>query len=308
MRWKNKFHVYNIYYLFGAISVVFALAFFGSMFFLDLQDKRQELQLAAVASAFSEYSFVRDKSLSDITVNAKSAFVYDIARNKVLYDKNGDLVLPLASLTKLMTAYVARKRLGANTPVYISKQVILTEGDSGLIQGDVWNSGDLIDFMLTVSSNDAAVALSSAKGSRAEFIEKMNDVARGLGLTSMYFFNETGLDINAHQAGAYGSARDIAYLLAYISMTKPQWLEATTFPYFTSVSLTGLRYDAINTNSIIKDIPAFIGGKTGFTDLAGGNLAIVFDAGMGRPVVVVVMGSTKEGRFKDVLTIINQII
>ena len=62
---------------------------------------------------------------------------------------------------------------------------------------------------------------------------------------------------------------------------------------------------AVNTNERIADIPGLIGSKTGFTRLAGGNLVIAYDAGLNRPIVIAVLGSTRKGRFSDVTTLIN---
>jgi D-alanyl-D-alanine carboxypeptidase (penicillin-binding protein 5/6) len=133
----------------------------------------------------------------------------------------------------------------------------------------------------------------------------MNILVKNLGLGSLVFFNESGLDVDLNNAGAYGSARDIAHLFAYAILARPRVLEATTFDRFTSVSTTGLRYDAVNTNKIVNQIPGIMGSKTGFTDLAGGNLAVVFDSSIGHPVVVVVLGSTVDGRFDDVMRLVN---
>jgi len=272
-----------------------------------LQAKWQAEQLAAVASAMRS-EVVELKELPPVSVEAKSAIVYDVSTGKTLYAKESNEQLPLASLTKLVTALVADEVVGQGTKVVVSDKAVETEGESGLLVGDSWAERDLSDFMLTVSSNDAASVFAQARGQEEQFIVKMNILVQRLGLQSLIFFNESGLDKSEQQAGAYGSARDIAYLLAYITFTQPELLEATTFSGFTSVSATGLRYKAINTNKIVGQIPGLIGGKTGFTDLAGGNLAIVFDSGIGHPVAVVVLGSTVNGRFNDVMTLVNEVL
>ena len=66
----------------------------------------------------------------------------------------------------------------------------------------------------------------------------------------------------------------------------------------------GAYHEAFNTNELVGDIPNLLGSKTGFTDLAGGNLTIAFDAGFDRPIIITVLGSTREGRFDDVATLI----
>jgi D-alanyl-D-alanine carboxypeptidase (penicillin-binding protein 5/6) len=168
--------------------------------------------------------------------------------------------------------------------------------------------------MLITSSNDAAVAIAKYVGAvmkgkdeypRQAFIRLMNERARELGMTRTEFFDESGLDVSASQAGAYGSALDIARLLAFIVKKKPELIEATIRPYDTFTSLSGVTHAARNTNEAIPAIPSLIGGKTGYTDLAGGNLAIVFDRSINEPVVVIVLGSSKESRFSDIKTLVE---
>jgi len=67
----------------------------------------------------------------------------------------------------------------------------------------------------------------------------------------------------------------------------------------------GVEHTANNTNKALGEIPGLIAGKTGFTDLADGNLAIMFDAGVGHPVAVVVLHSSKDGRFEDVKRLVQ---
>ena len=84
----------------------------------------------------------------------------------------------------------------------------------------------------------------------------------------------------------------------------PDLLEATRYKTleFTSAQKT---YVAKNTNAVIDKIPNAIASKTGFTDLAGGNLVVAFDAGLNRPIIVSILGSSEEGRFTDVLRLIG---
>lgn len=293
--------------LIGIIASSLVLALLAVVMETGLRKTWQQKHVAAVLVAVQteEQSIVKT---FNVDVIARAVMVYDIKNERVLYSKNADAQLPLASVAKLVTALVADNQMGSSASIYISEQALATEGDSGLLVGDVWKERDLADFMLTVSSNDAATALASTYADTSQFIAQMNQFVQQLGLSSTVLFNESGLDVTSQQAGAYGSARDIANLLTYTILTKPEILEATTFTEFTSVSRTGLRYKAVNTNKIVGQIPGIIGGKTGFTDLAGGNLAIVFDASIGRPIAVVVLGSTIDGRFDDVLKLVNAII
>lgn len=291
-------------------GIVLSLIFLSALAFVMERSMRQAWQEDQVAAAILslQEEFTTPQREISASLQAQSAIVYDLRERKVLYSKNPDAQLPLASLTKLITALVAEREVGGMAPVTVTEEALMTEGESGLIAGDIWREQDISDFMLTVSSNDAATVLATLEGDTAGFVKSMNTFTKERGLATTVLLNESGLDVDLQQAGGYGSARDIANLLAYIVKAKPRLLEATAYPHFTSVSMTGAQYEAVNTNKIVSEIPGFIGGKTGFTDIAGGNLAIVFDAGIGHQIVIVVLGSTKEGRFTDVLQLVHQLI
>lgn len=251
----------------------------------------------------------------DISIVAKSAYVYDILENKVLYRKNETDQRPLASITKLMTALTALDLFPKDSDVTIRSEFLREEGDSGLVVNESWKLGDLIDFSLVGSSNDGARSVASVIGAfelkskdydlgRKEFIRKMNNKAQDIGLTQTYFVNESGLDIG-NTSGGYGSAVDVANLIKYILINKPEILEATTFGKI-NVSSNDKKHTAKNTNKNIGDIPGLIASKTGYTAMAGGNLAVAFDAGLGHPIIVVVLGSTEDGRFNDVKTLVKE--
>ncbi len=273
-----------------------------------LQAKWQKEQLAAAITSIKESAETDIKPLQNINIEARSAIVYDVQNRKVLYAKNPDTPMPLASITKLVTALVGNLNTTPISQLTITQEALKTEGDSGLLLGDIWLEKDLLDYMLTVSSNDAAAVFANNVMSRQEFILAMNNLVKQMGLESIKLRNESGLDLDKTTAGAYGSARDIALLMSYISVLDPNLLEATSLESFTVTSNTGKKYKAINTNKIVNAIPGLIGGKTGYTDLSGGNLAVVFDTGVGHYVVVVVLGSSREGRFEDVLKLVNAIL
>ncbi len=99
----------------------------------------------------------------------------------------------------------------------------------------------------------------------------------------------------------------MAILFEYIIENKPYLLEATAFDEL-SVPSNIAEHIAINTNKAINMIPNVIGSKTGFTDLSGGNLVVAFDAGIGHPIIVAVLGSTIDGRFEDMAQLVSSTI
>lgn len=251
----------------------------------------------------------KNNPFTKVNIVAKSALVWDVVQGRELFSKNADEPLPLASLTKLMTAVVTENELSDSQKVVITSQDLKPNGDSNLIVGDTWKVRDLRDFTLITSSNDGAFALAAVTENKENqqengFIEKMNQIAKSIGLTNSKFLNEHGLDINSDTGGAYGSAKDMALLFEYILKNHPDILEATRYKNLEFKSAQNT-YEAENTNIIIDKIPNLIASKTGFTDLAGGNLIIAFDAGLGRPIVISVLGSTEDGRFSDVLQLVE---
>ncbi len=243
-------------------------------------------------------------------LEAKAAYVFDIKEKRGLYAKNENVQLPLASLAKLMTALVALRNAPENELVTISENAVKKEGDSGLFIGEKWPLKNLIGLTLVSSSNDGAAAIAEAFNYRAgdetnaSFVEKMNYAARELGLKQTYFLNETGLDFDGTTSGAYGSAKDVSKLLINILSERPEIAEMTSYKEIVASSIKD-NHHATNTNRILDEIPGLLLSKTGYTDLAGGNLAVIFEVSAGRPIVAVVLGSTEEGRFSDMKKIIE---
>ncbi len=251
-----------------------------------------------------------------IDLRAKAAYVYDVRTGNVLFEKNATTRLPLASLTKVMTAVVARDIAPKDSIITVTSGALSADGDSGLKVGERWSLTNLLDFSLTSSSNDGARAVALALGavgktdpteeeSEIGFISHMNKKADELEMKNTYYFNETGLDETDVKGGAYGSAEDMGKLFSYILRTHPELLDATRNEIVRTTSLDNQIHTAHNTDTIVANIPGIKASKTGFTDLAGGNLIIAFDPELGRPIVISVLGSTAEERFTDVQRLVN---
>lgn len=249
---------------------------------------------------------VAPEAFADVRVEGKAAIVYDLATGEVLYEKNSRSQLPLASLTKLLTIYAASEALAPRATVTITDTALLSDGESGFMAGERFAFSDLAKIALVSSSNDATAAIAeSAALARATTNKNLlAGAASALGLAQTYALNGTGLDESTSVSGAYGSAKDIAVLAGKFLETAPEIARATVEPSYAIQSLDGVRHALPNTNQEIVRIPNALLSKTGFTDLAGGNLAVVYDAGIGHPVAVVVLGSSREGRFSDVNALI----
>lgn len=262
----------------------------------------------------------------DIVFGARAVYVYDLSEDRVLFAKNEDERLPLASITKLMTALTARDYMSESTIVTLNDDDLSTEGDSGLRPLERWRLGDLLQMMLLVSSNDATTAVGRLVGSggqdieasiaQARFVQMMNSTADELGFESLEFSNTSGLDIKeiendsvlVRHAGGFGSARDVAGLASLLWKKYPEVFEITAHKDARMVSQSDIVHSLINTNEITGKIPGLMASKTGYTDLAGGNLVVIFDISIGHPVVAVVLGSTQKGRFEDMKQIARTVV
>jgi len=249
--------------------------------------------------------------LTDLTLRADAAYVWDVAGQRALYKKNEGDTLPLASITKLMTALLAHELITDQTRVDVPLAAIQQSGNSGLLAGEELTVEELSQLALISSSNDAAYALGASVGAllgdrdpAQQFIEGMNIRANELQLPTLSFKNTTGLDMSAVEAGAMGSARDVSFLMEYILVNYPEILAPTTQSATRVYNTAGAYHDVDNTNAIATQIPNLLGSKTGYTDLAEGNLTVAFDLGLNRPIIITVLGSTRDARFSDVLELV----
>jgi D-alanyl-D-alanine carboxypeptidase (penicillin-binding protein 5/6) len=251
----------------------------------------------------------------DVRLSARSAIVKEVSTGKIIFEKNPDEVLPLASITKIASAVTALDIMEENDLVQIHNSDLVSGNDSNFVIGSYFRLQDMSDVSLVSSSNGATQAIAYAGGLKlsgnpedalSTFVARMNAVASRIGMERTTFNNPTGLDENNETtASALGTARDISRLFEYVVKNEPQILEATREDYVVIKSREGYEHKVVNTNQIVGELPNIVGSKTGYTDLAGGNLAVVIDPGLNTPVVIVVLGSSKEGRFKDVERLSN---
>ena len=308
----NLFNKREIVDLFDVILIIAIGAFFliGIFVLLVIHHKKYAEGLSQATQQQTEAAAEEKEYQNPFTplkLDAKAVYVYDTVDKKVLYEYNSNASLPLASLTKLMTAVTAKKLIPADSIITIDKDALAEDGDTGLKPGERWPFQKLLEFTLVVSSNDGAHALASAamsstaqtQGDGKDFITEMNRTASSLGLHTMRFFNPTGLDISTTEAGAYGSAEDISKLLAYIIANNRSMLEATSHDSIRIASADTI-HTAQNTNIAVDNLPGLIASKTGYSDLAGGNLSVAVDIGVNHPVIVTVLGSGYDTRFDDI--------
>lgn len=291
-----------------ALAILFAGSAGLTVEYLAKVATPQEAQVAAAAALAP--------SFPDVTLRAQAAYVVDLTDNRVLYSLNPDVQLPLASITKVPLALAVAESLPLDTVITIPRDTAPKGSIERLAAGEKWLVSDILTYTLVSSSNIGAEILAEAADGavHARFPDsppegatlwRMNALARELGLNRTYFLNVSGLDLSASQAGAYGTARDVANLFAYAVSTDSSVFGGTARDGVLITSVDGADTAAINTNTALDSIHGVVMGKTGFTDLAGGNLAIVFEVGPAHPVVAVVLGSTESERFEDMKQLVH---
>ncbi|MGI6278449.1 MAG: D-alanyl-D-alanine carboxypeptidase family protein [Patescibacteria group bacterium] len=198
-------------------------------------------------------------------IAARSALLADYDSGQVLYQKNINQALPMASLTKIMTALIILEEIPEEEIITVGQ--VWTEGKSvGLSAGEQFLVSDLVYALLVMSGNDVAEVLAqNYPGGRIAFMARMNEKARQLGLVDTSFVNPHGLD----QVGHYSSARDLFALTNY-ALKNDLFREIIKKDNGLICDLTGNSCYQIEATNELINFPGVLGVKTGYTDQAGG--------------------------------------
>lgn len=240
---------------------------------------------------------LKENAFSNVSIKGKSFIVYDILAEKVVAEKNGYQKMPLASLTKIMTAITAYSDFDKNKQLEIKKTRKENTLDFGLKRGQFFSTENLLKYMLVTSSNDAAHNIALGGDDEENFVSRMNFYARKFDL-DMDFYDPSGITSSGFSGGD-GSAFSVAKLVSFGLKEFPEIYTITTKKKVEIEYSTGTIRGVLNTNQQVENIKNILFSKTGFTNAAGGNLVIIVDIAEGRPVAIVVLGSSKEGRFSD---------
>ncbi len=200
------------------------------------------------------------------SVSAQAAVVIEATSGRILYQKNAETKLPMASTTKIITAMVALNQGKLSDKVKISSTAAGVEGSSMYLEaGEIMTLEELLYGLMLSSGNDAAVAISEHLGGTEKFVALMNQTAKELGAKSTHFENPNGLPHENH----YSTAYDMALLTA-------RGLENSDFAKIVStksysISGEGKSYPRTltNHNKLLRMMEDCIGVKTGFTKAAG---------------------------------------
>ncbi|HSX40830.1 MAG TPA: D-alanyl-D-alanine carboxypeptidase family protein [Candidatus Saccharimonadales bacterium] len=231
---------------------------------------------------------------------AQSALVYDLTSQKVLYLKNPKVKLPMASLTKIMTAIIAIENPQKDDHYVVSSKDIVGEDSMGVTAGETYSLEELLYGLFLHSGNDTAEVLATnfPKG-RTGFITAMNDKAKSLGLTDTHFTNPTGLEGDGAQ---YTTSYDLLVMTKYALEKFPLFdTVAATFDYHIPYTSTHKEYYLENETNLLTSYPGVKGVKTGFTPEAGLCLVTYLDYHDHKIIGVILNSGNRRQDMKELL-------
>lgn len=240
-----------------------------------------------------------------VAVRCRAAMLMDQGSGAVLYEKNPDQQVPIASITKVMTLLLTFEaihegRLTLETPVPVSEHAYSMGGSQIWLEpGEEFTLDEMIKAICVSSANDAAVAVAElVGGSEPAFVEQMNARAAQLGMKDTHFCNACGLDAEGHLS----TARDVAVMSRYILTACPEVLHYTGI---WTDSLRDGRTQLVNTNKLLKRYNGITGLKTGTT--GGAGVCLTASASRdGLDLIAVVLGAdSSKDRFESAAALLD---
>jgi len=259
----------------------------------DVEEAAEGILLPAAAAA------------PQLDLNCRAAILIEQGSGRVLYEKNADERVPIASITKVMTLLLAFEavhdgRLTMETPVPVSEHAYHMGGSQIWLEpGEHFTLDEMIKAICVSSANDAAVAVAElVGGSEPAFVEQMNARAAALGMEQTAFRNACGLDAEGHLS----TARDVAVMSRTILNTCPEVLHYTGI---WTDTLRGGQTQLVNTNKLLRRYEGITGLKTGTT--GGAGICISASATRnGLSLIAVVLGAPSSAdRFDAATTLLD---
>ena len=247
-----------------------------------------------------KYFYLNKDTNGELKVSASAYLVGDLNTGEVILSKNQEKQLPIASISKLMTALTANEIANKDDVTQVTKKALATYGTNGnLRSGEKIKIEDLLYPLLLESSNDAAEVLAEHFG-RDVFIRKMNEIAQNLKMSSTFYEDPSGLSPENKSTAA-----DIFKLAGYLNQQKQE--QAPNLLQITALrSYSDKKHNWSNISRFLhKD--GYIGGKSGYTDKAKQTVVSLFSLPLGesgyRPIAITLLGS--QDRYRDVENILK---
>lgn len=236
---------------------------------------------------------VRNPLYKDPEIGATSAIVMDADTGKILFAKNADERLAIASITKVMTALVVlRYKSNIQEVIRVSGAAAKVGGSQmHLLENEAMSIENLLKGMLIESANDAAYALAEGTfGNVERFVDAMDRYANELGLTNTHFTNTYGADEDQH----FSTAREVAVLTAH-ALEDEVFSSIVSIQKTTVTDVTGkFKHSLENTNKLVGKYLNVIGVKTGTTQEAGASLVAAARGNDGQTVIAVLLDSPER--------------
>lgn len=247
------------------------------------------------------------KAEDSLNLSSESAILMDAESSKILYEKNIDEKLPMASMTKIMSMLLIMENIENGSLKYEDK-VLISENASGmggsqvfLQAGEEYTVNDLLKCIAVSSANDAVVAMAEKiSGSVDTFVTLMNEKAKSLGLENTNFANPHGLDNENHYSTAYDMAIMAKELLKHEDILK---FTSIYEDYLTKPD--GSQVWLVNTNRLVRFYDGVDGLKTGYTTEAGYCLTATAKKNDLRLISVVMKSPSAEERSSDTSTLLT---
>ncbi|MFJ7754801.1 D-alanyl-D-alanine carboxypeptidase family protein [Peribacillus muralis] len=243
----------------------------------------------------------------DLAANAKSAILIERDTGTVLYDKNSDVRLSPASMTKIMTMLlimeaIDKGELSMKEKIRTSEYAASMGGSQIFLEpGEEMTTEHMLKGISVGSANDASVAMAERlAGSEEEFVKKMNEKAKELGLKNTKFQNATGLSVKDHYSSAHDMSIMAKELLKYDMITR---FTGTYEDYLREN--TDKKFWLVNTNRLVKFYPGVDGLKTGFTNEAKYCLTATAKKGNMRVIAVVFGAASPKERNAQVTKMLD---
>ena len=243
----------------------------------------------------------------ELKISAKSAILVSFETGDVVFEKNSNERLPVASMTKLASlavvfSYLDKGIIKENDLVCVSENAAGVGGSSAFLDaGSKYKVSDLIKTVIIASANDSTVALAEfVSGTEAMFVSKMNKFVFELGLSDTHFENATGLPVENH----YSTSSDLVKIYKAISDNElykkysKVWIDYLVHP-------SGRKTELVNTNRLVKTYDGIDGGKTGYTDKAKFCLTASATRGDTRFIGVVIGANDSKTRFSEMSRLFN---
>lgn len=241
--------------------------------------------LLSSAIAPSAPVFYRFKNDPAPNVGAQEVLVADLQSGETYLEMNENTRWPLASLTKLATAAVVMDNVDLKSALTLASADFSGGEETGFFKtGSVYSASDVLAGMLLLSKNEAAEALANNFG-REKFINMLNEAAAEWGMPKTYFADPTGLSI-ADQS----TPQDLKKLALHLYQNYPKILETTRRKSAVITELSTGKKTTVSNINLFAGRSDFLGGKTGYTDDANGNLLSIFSYER-RPILVIVLGT-----------------